>query len=84
VKKILKIQLSAPSPDLVHSFRNFGEDVYRALSRECEVSLAEIDASTSTFHIREIPVRFVQEATTKIKKVAAKHALSDQIMVTKV
>ena len=37
--KTLKVQLTAPSPNLVHWFRNFGEDVYRALRDECEVSI---------------------------------------------
>ena len=42
--RILKIYLTKPSPDLVHQWRNFGEDVYRALRDECDVSIEEIDA----------------------------------------
>jgi hypothetical protein len=70
--KILKVRLAAPNPDLVHRFRNFGEDVYRDLRNECEVSLQEIDASTTEFHLREIPKREVRSIAAKVRKIIEK------------
>jgi hypothetical protein len=70
--KTLKVQLTAPSPNLVHWFRNFGEDVYRALRDECEVSIREIDASTSEFYIRGIHKREVRTVAAKVRKIIEK------------
>lgn len=69
--RILKIQLKNPSPDLIHDFRNFGEDVYRELRDDYDVSINEIDASTSEFHLREIPKREVRTVVARIRKLAA-------------
>jgi hypothetical protein len=73
--KTLKVRLTAPSPDLVHQFRNFGEDVYRELGSECEVSIQEIDASTSEFHLRRIHKRKVRSVAAKVRKIIEKRYL---------
>jgi hypothetical protein len=70
--KTLRVQLTTPSPDLVHEFRNFGEDVYRDLRSECEISIQEIDASTSEFHLRGIHKREVRSLAAKIRKIIEK------------
>lgn len=57
MSRTLKISLAAPTPDLVHEFQNFGEELYLALRNECAVSIDEIDASTREFHIRQLPKR---------------------------
>ena len=70
--KTLKVTLTAPSPDWVHQFRNFGEDVYRELREESEVSIEEIDASTSEFHLRGIHKREVRTVAAKVRKIMKK------------
>lgn len=70
--KTLRIKLTAPSPDLVHQFRNFGKDVYRDLRDECEVSIQEIDASTSVFHLRGIHRREVRSIAARVRKIIEK------------
>jgi hypothetical protein len=80
----LKIQLTAPSPDLVHQFRNFGEDVYRALRDECAVSIQEIDASTSEFHVRGIRKRALRTVAAKVRRIAEKSLMSGLIDVNEV
>jgi hypothetical protein len=82
--KTLKIQLSTPNPSLVHQFRNFGEDVYRALRDECEVSIQEIDASTSEFHVRGIHKRELRTTAAKVRKLADKSQMSELINVSEV
>jgi hypothetical protein len=72
--RTLKIHLTNASPDLIHDFRNFGEDVYRALRDDYTISIAEIDASTREFHVREIPKREVRTVATKIGKLAGRYA----------
>lgn len=70
--KTLKVQLMAPNSNLVHQFRNFGEDVYRALRDECEVSIQEIDTSTSEFHLRGIHKRELRTIAAKVRKIIEK------------
>lgn len=70
--RILKVHLVNASPDLVHSFRNFGEDVYRTFRDHYGVSIEEIDASTREFHIREIPNREVRTCAARVRKIAEK------------
>lgn len=58
VSTSFKIEISdEPNPDIVHRFRNFGEDVYGALREHCTVSLDEIDRATTSFVIREVRKR---------------------------
>jgi|GEM_PF-5332916 hypothetical protein len=80
--KFLKVYLIAPSPDLVHQWRNFGEDVYRALRDECEVSIHEIDASVSEFHLRGIHKRDLRTTAAKVRKIAEKNLMSKIIDVS--
>lgn len=82
--RTLKIQLVTPSPDRVFQFQNFGEDVYRALRDECEVSLQEIDAATSEFHLHGIHKREVRTIAAKVRKIAEKHLMSKIINVNEV
>lgn len=73
MSRTLRVHLTNASPDLVHDFRNFGEDVYRALHDNYAVSIGEIDASTQAFHLREIPKREVRAVTGKVHKLAEKY-----------
>lgn len=82
--KTLRVQLNAPAPELVHSFRNFGEDVYRSFRGECEVSLDEIDASTSEFHLRGIHKRDLRTLAAKVRKLAEKSAMASLLTVCEV
>ena len=70
--RILKVHLVNASPDLVHSFRNFGEDVYRGFRNDYAVSIEEIHGSTPEFHIREIPKREVPTVAARVRKIAEK------------
>ena len=72
----LKIELIRPSPNLVADFRHFGEDVYRAVKDSCRISLDEIDAATSVFHLHDIKPRAVRGLATKVRKIAARHRMA--------
>lgn len=71
--RTLKVSLKKAGPDLIHDFRNFGEDVYRELRDGCGVSIDEIDASTSEFHLREIPKRAVRTVAATVRKIVEKY-----------
>jgi hypothetical protein len=71
MSRTLKISLATPTPDLVHEFRNFGEELYLALRNECAISIDEIDASTREFHIRHLPKRSVRTIAARVRKIAA-------------
>ena len=72
--KTILVRISdEPTPDIVHRFRNFGEDVYRALRDSCDVDIDEIDASTDRFHVRGIKARQVGRVTKLIESELAAH-----------
>ena len=82
--RTLKVYLIAPTPDLVHQWRNFGEEVYRALREECEVCIDEIDASTSEFFVRGIHKRELRTTAATVRKIAEKNLMSQIISVTEI
>lgn len=73
MSRTLKVHLPNASPDLVHDFRNFGEEVWSALHEDYDVSLEEIDASTSQFHLRKIPKRKVRAVAAQIRKLVKRY-----------
>ena len=82
--RTLKVCLTAPSPDLVHQWRNFGESVYTELRDECQVSLAEIDSSTSEFFVRGIHKRELRTTAARVRKIADKSLMSQIVSVTEI
>ena len=70
MSRVLKVSLTNASADLVHEFRNFGEEVFSALCDDYGASLDEIDASSSEFHLREIPARKVRTVAARVRKIA--------------
>jgi hypothetical protein len=79
--RALKVELAVPNAlsvqDLVSEFQNFGEDVYRKLRDECDVSLHEIDHFVGAFHLRGLHKRDVRTMTAKVRKILEKyHALT--------
>jgi len=73
MSRTLRIHLTDRSPDLVHEFRNFGEDVYRALRDNYAVSIDEIDTSTQAFQLREIPKREVRAVAGRVREIAERY-----------
>jgi hypothetical protein len=70
----VRIQISDdPTPDVLQRFRNFGEDVYRALAEKCSVSIEEIDAATTSFVIRNIRRQDLGVVTQLIKNQLRQH-----------
>ncbi len=70
MSRVLRVHLTNATGDLVHEFRNFGEDVYRAMRDDYGVSIDEIDASISEFHLRNIPTRKVRTIAAQVRKIA--------------
>ena len=70
----IRIEISdAPTPDVVHRFRNFGEDVYRTLWNTCSLDLKEIDAATTSFVVRDVRKRDIGTVTRLIKEALRYH-----------
>ena len=84
MSRTLRVQLNAPAPELVHPFRNLGEDIRRVLQHECEISLPEIDAATSQFHLREIHARDLGVLATKVRKLVEKSGMGKLVSVSEV
>ena len=59
---------SMPSAETVHRFRNLGEEICRQLQDRCTVDLAEIDAATTSFIVRDIRTQDLGAVTQLIKK----------------
>jgi hypothetical protein len=63
---------------LVPEFQNFGEDVYRALREECDISIDEIDHFAGAFHLRGLHKRDVRTIAAKVRKILEEyHSLTD-------
>lgn len=71
--RTLKIQLHNAKPELIHEFRNFGEDVYRELRNDYTISIEEMNRSTNEFCVKSIPKREVRTLAAKIQKIANAH-----------
>ncbi|HUS35965.1 MAG TPA: hypothetical protein VM680_11495 [Verrucomicrobiae bacterium] len=80
--KSLRVQMvGVPKEERIPDFRNFGEEVYLALRDDCDISIAEIDASTTEFHIRNIPKGSLHKASAAVKKSAARYNLTEVIEI---
>lgn len=81
----IQIQISdEPTSDVVHRFRNFGEDVYRALRDTCTVSIEEIDASSTSFVVRDIHRRDLGVVTQSIKRELRRHHFDQTATLTRI
>lgn len=80
--RTLKVELAVPNAlsvqGLVPEFQNFGEDVYRDLRDECEISIDEIDHFAGAFHLRRLHKRDVRTIAARVRKILEKyHSLTD-------
>ena len=79
----LKIEISdEPTAAIVHRFRNFGEDVYRALQGRCAVSIEEIDAFTTSFTVRDIHRRELRSIIKIIENELKRHRFDQTATLT--
>ena len=70
----IKIEIAgAVDPDIIHRFRNFAEDIYRALKDSCSVSIEEIDNAATSFTVRNITTKEIGSFTQTIKNKIKKH-----------
>jgi len=70
----IKIEISdPPTSEVIHRFRNFGEDIFRLLRDTCSVDIDEIDAATSSFVVRDIHKRDLGVVTQTIKQELKRH-----------
>ena len=78
----IHIEISEPpTPTVVHRFRNFGEDVYRAFRGQYLVELAEIDAATTQFHVRHVRRKALRSVTRELGRIATAHHLSSSASI---
>jgi len=70
----IKIMISdPPTSEVVHRFRNFGEDIFHLLKDTCSVNIEEIDKATDNFVVRGIHRRDLGLVTQTIKRELKKH-----------
>jgi hypothetical protein len=83
--KILKVELAVTNAlsinGLVPCFQDFGEDVYRALRNECEISIDEIDHFNGAFHLRRLHKREVRSIIVKVRKILEKYPLLSEVQI---
>ena len=83
--RAIRIAVSdAPTPEVIHRFRNFGEDIYRALRDQCSVSIDEIDAATTSFLVRDIHKRDVRRISKIIQEELRHHNFETSATLTEV
>ena len=87
MRAAIKIELSRPDPqfEMLHEFRNFGEDVYRALKEFCPISLLqEVDRATSSFVVRDIRRRDIGTVTDAIERVIRHYRWEEVVRLERV
>jgi hypothetical protein len=62
-----------PTSEVIHQFRNFGEDIFRLLRDTCSVNIEEIDRATDSFMVRGIRTCDLGLVTQTIKRELKKH-----------
>ena len=75
--RTLKVELAVPNAlsvqGLVPGFQDFGEDVYRDLRDECDISLHEIDHFAGAFHLRGLHKRDVRTVAARVRKILERY-----------
>ena len=66
----------------MHRFRNFGEDIYRALRERCSVNIDEIDVATTSFMVRDIHKRELGRITKIIREELQRHNFAASATLT--
>lgn len=80
----IKIEISdEPTGDVIHRFRNFGEDIYQELRATCSVNLDEIDRATTSFMVRDIHPLDLGTVTQTIKKELRRHHFDQTASLTR-
>ena len=80
----IRVEVQRPVTDeLVHDFRNFGEDVFRKLRDTCSVSIHEIDNSENTFAVRDIQPSDLAAVTGTITNLARRYGFDDSLVLSK-
>ena len=67
-----------------HRFHNFGDDVWRALKEETDVSLEEIDRSVTSFEVRGLKARRVGRAKKTIQALIESHGFEGDLAVEEI
>jgi hypothetical protein len=77
----IKIEIPGPATDqIVHRFRNLGEDVYRDLKAVCSLDIEEIDRATTSFVVRQVRPRDIGHVTQVIKRQLRAHNFEHAIV----
>ena len=82
---IANAQSQAPGSDLIHRFRNFGEDLYRefSISGHAEISIDEIDSATDKLEPFVTAKRHIGGVSAFIKKTLEQHNLDTDFTVSR-
>ena len=81
--RAIRIEISdQPTQEIVHRFRNFGEDIFTRLRDECSVSIKEIDAATTSFFVRDIHRRDVRRISKIILEILRQHSFDASATLT--
>ncbi len=81
VRVELAVENALSVQGLVPRFQDFGEDVYRKLREECEISLHEIDHYAGAFHLRGIRKREVRSVVAEVRKILEKHPWLTEVKI---
>jgi hypothetical protein len=73
--------IAAATPEVVHSFRNFGEDLVRVLEDAEKLPLEQVDHAINSFTIGGISTRDIGTVTRRVQALLRKHGLADRVTV---
>ena len=70
-----------PAASWIHRFRNFGEDVWRALESECDLSLDDVDRSIASIEIRGLKAKRIGRAKQTLRSLISSHGFDDDLLI---
>ncbi len=81
----IEIALNEADPEMIPRFRDFGEDVYRAVRGVCDdVLLDEVDRATHRFTVRGMRRQEIGTATDAIRRVIRRYRWEGRVSLRRV
>ncbi|CAA9297008.1 MAG: hypothetical protein AVDCRST_MAG68-68 [uncultured Gemmatimonadetes bacterium] len=81
----IEVALNEPDRKMIPQFRDFGEDVYRALRGLCAESLIdEVDRATDRFTVRDVRRQDIGTVTDAIRRVIRRYGWEDRVSLRRV
>ena len=85
MRAAIEIALNEADAGMIPQFRDFGEDVYRAVRGRCAESLIEeVDRATDRFTVRDVRRQDIGTVTDGIRRVIRRYGWEERVSCRRV